>query len=110
MSQPTDVPRMKDGTPDCEGGHMTKGKTIFVTKYALSEGAIREYEQDPDHVNDAKYMVVKDPKGLNGTSLFHGNDWHTTREEAIKRVEEMRRRKIASLKKQIKKLEQLRVS
>jgi len=38
----------------------------------------------------------------------HGNDWHRTEEAAIKRAEEMRLKKIASVKKQLGKLEKMR--
>lgn len=41
------------------------------------------------------------------TVTFHGNEWHRTREEAVARAEQMRAAKIASLKKQIAKLEKL---
>lgn len=36
-----------------------------------------------------------------------GNDWHRTKESAIAKAEEMRKKKIASLKKQIEKLEKM---
>lgn len=42
-----------------------------------------------------------------GTVYFHGNEWHKSRESAIAKAEEMRKKKIASLKKQIEKLEKM---
>lgn len=43
-------------------------------------------------------------------SCFHGNgnEWHTTKESAINKAEEMRQKKIDSLKKQIQKLEKMK--
>jgi hypothetical protein len=81
-----------------------KPETIFVTKYALTKG-VMTYPKD--HDGDC-FVVVKDKNGLNGTAIFHGKDWHLTMEAAQKRAEEMRIKKVASLKKQIKELENLK--
>ncbi len=78
--------------------------TVFVTQYALS-GGIKEYEL----VNvDGGMAVVNSEGGLNGKQYFHGEGWHCTRAAAVERAEEMRLAKIASLRKQISKLEKLR--
>lgn len=45
--------------------------------------------------------------GSIGFACSEGNDWHRTPEGAIARAEEMRKAKIASLKKSIAKLERL---
>lgn len=43
-------------------------------------------------------------------SYFHGkgNEWHTTKESAINKAEEIQKKKIDSLKKQIEKLEKMK--
>ena len=77
---------------------------LFITKYALScgieevEGIISEhfptmcsYQTPGGYVNHA-----------------HRNDWHTCKKNATAMAEEMRDKKIASLRKQIKKLEGLK--
>lgn len=77
---------------------------IWITKYALTDG-----------------IVEKEAKGLNGRlkvedGLFpwylspkdEGKNWHRTKESAIARAEVMRNKKIASLKKQIEKLENMK--
>ncbi len=41
-------------------------------------------------------------------NYFYGKDWHETKDDAVWRAEEMREKKIASLEKQVEKLEQMR--
>ena len=71
--------------------------TAWVTKFALITG-IEKVEGEADE-NYLRY----DKHG----SAF-GNDWHRTREAAIKRAEEMRLKKIASVEKQLGKLKKMR--
>lgn len=77
---------------------------VFATKYALSIG-IEEFETDWSEKNPS--MVGK--KNTHGLAYYHGEgrDWHRTRDAAVKRANAMRVKKIASLKKQIDKLEAL---
>jgi hypothetical protein len=58
---------------------------------------------------DAKSSHV-DTMVVVGALCLHKPDWHTTPEAAIARAEEMRTKKIASLKKQIAKLEAMTFS
>ena len=75
---------------------------IWVTKYAMSgKGVIPCEDASSSHVDT---MVVV------GSLFLHRGDWHTTPEAAIARAEEMRTKKIASLKKQIAKLEAMTFS
>ena len=71
----------------------------FITKYALSVG-----------IEEIECQDTTDPRVKRGDkwNYFHNGDWHDTREVAIKRAEEMRCKKIASLKKSIAKLEKLK--
>lgn len=75
----------------------------FITKYALTDG-IKEVEVE---VCDEYPGMVK---GSGLFALYHGEgkEWHRTRESAVKKAEEMRVNRIASLKKQITKLEKLK--
>lgn len=85
---------------------MTKQpETVFITKYALS-GGIFEREVDDFSGGD---VLVKSAHGINGVTFYfgEGREWHRTREGAIKRAEEMRVKKIASLREQITKLEKM---
>ena len=72
---------------------------VYITKYALTRGIL---EADAE-LNPRFPTMVSTNLGH-----FHGKDWHETKEAAIYRAEEMRTKKIASLKKQIEKLEALK--
>lgn len=77
---------------------------VWITKYALTDGIIEE-EAEPC----GKDMIaVRNERAL--SSYFHGEgkNWHKTKESAIAKAEEMREKKIASLKKQIDKLEKIK--
>lgn len=71
---------------------------VWITKYALTSGIkemeVEQSENFPDMVYDR-----------NDTYHGEGRDWHRTRESAIAKAEQMRLKKIESLKKQIAKYE-----
>ena len=73
---------------------------VYITKYALTSG-IEEIE-----VELCSDSMVRD---MAHSRYFHGDgkDWHRSLESAKTKAEEMRNKKIASLKKQIDKLERL---
>lgn len=73
---------------------------VWITKYALTSGI---FEVDAETCTSPSLMVVRKPGEL--TAYFHANDWHKSKEDAIARAEEMRAKKIASLRKIIAKLE-----
>ncbi len=77
-------------------------KTVFVTKYALTDG-IKEREFSRYWM--AGCAVVKVAGGLNGEMLLHKGDFALTSREAVERAETMKAKKLASLRKQIAKLE-----
>ena len=77
---------------------------VFITKYALTSG-IKEVETEihkstfkdcPNYVRDSAYS-------------FHyiGKDAFLNKSEALQKAENMRKKKIASLRKQIEKFEKL---
>jgi len=84
---------------------------VWITKYCLTSG-IQEIEAEVCSTNEDMIKKVKDREDstCRYDEYYHGKgkDWHTTKESAIKRAEEMRIKKIESLKKQIKKLEALK--
>jgi len=84
-----------------EGGVMK----VYITKYALTQGI---YETEAEECGAEFKGMIR--TGKEYSSYYHGEgkDWHRTREGAIKRAEEMRERKIQSLRKQIQKLENLK--
>lgn len=77
---------------------------VWITKYALTDGII---------CVEGKEMFggiwTKDENVcLGGNHFFERTEYHETKESAIEKAEEMRQKKIESLKKQIKKLEEMR--
>lgn len=72
---------------------------IYVTRYALTSGVL-EYDAEVK----GRVAVAKNEQGR--VSVFR-SDWHTSLDQARASAEEMRLKKIASLNKQIRKLEQL---
>ena len=81
---------------------MSKLATFFVTKYALTKGIL----QIRGRVCEPSYgrMLQQDGKS---NAYFHGQDWHTTLEEARMRASEMRVARIKALKRELAKLEAL---
>ena len=77
---------------------------VWITKYALSRGII---EADGEFTGFDSVSILNRDLSL-PTHWFYKGDWHSDKESAIKKAEEMRQKKISSLKKQIKKLEEMR--
>ena len=75
---------------------------VFVTKYALTEGV---YVDDVEPSGVCESMVSSKTREL---THYHGKDWHTDRDSALRRAEVMRARKIHSLEDSIARLKGLR--
>lgn len=77
---------------------------VWITKYALTDGIIcTEGEEILGGI------WVKDENVCLGRNhFFDRTEYHETKESAVKRAEEMRQKKIESLKQQIQKLEEMR--
>ena len=76
---------------------------VWITKYALTDGII-EVDSEQDRLTYG--LVVTE--GAFKNEWFNRRDCFTSRTSAIKKAEEMRQKKIASLKNQIEKLEKMR--
>ena len=84
---------------------------VWITKYALTQGIeeidsnqVKEFE-----MTDTGYLCFRrNEKYSFATEIYSQKEWYRTKESAIKKAEEMRKKKIASLKKQIEKLEEMR--
>lgn len=76
---------------------------VWITKYALSTGI---FEMDVESQSEDGKAVY----GKAWNQCFHGQgvEWCKTKAAAIARAEEMRNKKITSLKKQIDKLENMK--
>jgi len=77
----------------------------YVTKYALTQGIM---VVESEMVEDSGETMIRF-----GNQSFptyaHGNDWYLSEEAARARVEEMRQRKLAALRKQVVRLEKLKI-
>lgn len=79
----------------------------WITKVALGKKGIFEV----DGTRTTYGLKYKDPNYVYGgyaMGIEPGRQWHTTRESALKRAEEMRVKRIATITKELKRLEALR--
>lgn len=86
-------------------GLQQEKEVIYITKWALTQGILKgevDYKSKME-----EHMYVK-AKGLIGM-LCVRQDAFFTLEEAQAKAEDMRRRKIVSLRKQIAKLEEMKI-
>lgn len=74
---------------------------IWITKYALTRGIV-EVEMDAFKL-DGGYIYSKD----DALTMFAPGQWYADYAFAVSRAEEMRKKKIASLEKQIERLRKL---
>lgn len=76
---------------------------VWITKYALTDGII-------EAVAEVGGFDTITATWDNETRCdnFKGEEWWNTKKNAIEKAEEMRQKKIASLKRQIEKLERMR--
>ena len=80
----------------------------WVTRYALSGGII-EVDGELSDCCNTMLCYMKSGKYSKGSNYqcAHGKDFHDSRDKAVCRAIEMKKAKIASLKKQIKRVEAL---
>ena len=80
---------------------------VWITKYALTDGII---EAIAFKLTYRTYIVIPKYRGtkLGVIRLMNILDYSGSKKSAIQKAEEMRQKKITSLKKQIKKLEEMR--
>lgn len=76
---------------------------VWITKYALTKGI---FEMDVESQSEDGKSVYG--KAWNQCYRGQGVEWCKTKAAAIAKAEKMRRKKIASLKKQIEKLESMK--
>lgn len=79
--------------------------TGWVTKYALTNGIEEKVLQVCENTTSMVEEV-----GSRWNAYYHGEgrEWHRTRANAVAKAEEMRKKKITSLRKKIAALEALR--
>lgn len=81
---------------------------VWISKYALTQG-VYEVEVETCFNIAPEMVVVKGEVWKYGAQAFHrkGGDWHETRDSALREASRMKAAKIASLRKQIARLERL---
>lgn len=77
---------------------------VWITKYALTRGILAA---EASHAGGVIATVKRGEHFFRHSTLFFNSEWHRTRESALTRAEEMRAKKLASLRKQIDRLEKL---
>ena len=77
---------------------------VFITKYALTKGI---FEAEAEVFPERDMIRVTGENGYD--TYFHGEgkDWHGSLKDAKKRSEEMRKKKISTLEKQLEKVKNL---
>lgn len=78
-----------------------KTKMVYVTKYALTKGI--EYIEVSETF--FPYLVQEN---IRYPRNFHIGDWFESKEDAIKKAEEMKNKKLQSLENQMKKISKLK--
>lgn len=78
--------------------------TAYISKYALTQGIFEKQVEDCFNISPDMVVTIGDAY----PSHYHNGDWHRTREEAVKKADEMRLKKIGSLNGSLKKLENLK--
>lgn len=79
---------------------MEQKTTVYITKYALTRGILKSVGKIE---RDSGFFYPGDRTCGYATPT----QWTASKQEAIKKAEEMRRKKIESLKKQIERIEKL---
>lgn len=82
-------------------------KTVWVTKYALTRGIEECTLVEFREMFSSRFAVVRWPGFETGGTVLANCDYRLCREAALTRANEMKAAKIASLKRQIEKLEAL---
>ena len=80
---------------------------VWITKYALTSG-IQEREVKQVCPTNQNMIELAPLDGECGPILFWKPHWHETREAAAAQAENMRVKKLTSLRRQIRKMEALR--
>lgn len=77
---------------------------VWITKYALTQGI---FTRDVEKAREYPGLVTVKGSALWDSYHGEGKEWHRTRESAVKRAEQMRDKKIASLEKQLARIKGL---
>lgn len=76
---------------------------VWITKYALTQGIV---EKEAYIYSCGKMIEIRENNQRG--EFYHDEEWHKTKQEAIKKAEEMKEKKVFSLEKQLVKLKTLK--
>ena len=76
---------------------------VYITKWALTQGILALETKD----ETCHRSIRTEPSGCYLRSYFWKDEWHLTYAAAVARAEEMRTKKIESLRKSLSKMEAL---
>jgi len=79
----------------------------WISKYALTQGIFEIEAEKREGYEGAENYIKHKLNGMMVSYAIEGKEWHKTKEEAIIRANELRIKKVASMKKQIAKLEKM---
>ncbi|MBK9497354.1 MAG: hypothetical protein IPO08_23100 [Xanthomonadales bacterium] len=82
---------------------------VWITTYALSRGVL-EVDGAERAGSNLDYVVYRRFARDRWRTFAKPGDWHTEKESALARVEEMRTKKIAAIEKQLEKLKTMKVT
>ncbi len=77
---------------------------VFITKYALTQGIL---EREAEKVTDEMIRVKRETE-YSFMAYYHKNEWFDNLTDASLHAEEMRKKKIESVKKQLAKFENMK--
>jgi len=78
---------------------------VFITKYALTQGIIKK---DAEELSNNGMIKVAKGGDFFFDSYYHKNEWFDNLTDAALHAEEMRKKKIELVKKQLAKLEKMK--
>lgn len=81
---------------------------VYITKYALTLGII--IREDAEECKTSPSMIRVPSENICYSDAYYhgeGREWCRTEDEALKRFEELKEKKLKSLSKQIRKIEML---
>jgi predicted P-loop ATPase len=81
--------------------------TIYITKYALTQGIYQARGRICHEVNDSMVQVIPEREGMAMPYYLHGRDWWRTPEEARLDAERRRQEAIKTIEKKLARLKSM---
>jgi len=82
---------------------------VWITKYALTSGTFEAEAEIASSSKDGQMIRIGGKNSYGNYYHGEGKEWHRTKDSALDRLGALKEKKIASLKKQIKKIESITI-